>query len=350
FQVGFLVETGAELEHHRHVFAVSDGVDQRIDDLAVGRQPVAGDLDGGDIGIDGGLPQHIDQGIEGMVGEVEHDIPLEHHIGDTRRMLQQRVHERFFPVALPVENVREIHEMPKIMDTAAGDEVAALAGQVEPFEQVFQQPLIHLFVINETDGFAFAPVLQSFFNLLDQRRRDVVVDIDLRIAGNLEDPAFIGIVTEISKYIPEVEPDDVLQQDNMVLIHRGGRQDHKTAQHARRDLHDGIFPLHGVVAPREDNAEIQRFIPQIREGRDAFDHEGDRIGADLLFEIILYELLLMCIQFRFIDQVDLFVLHFFADAAPDGVELVPLFEDDGLYIVEDAFGGGLEMHVELGFA
>src|SRR6185312_2262071 len=59
FQVGFLVETGAELEHHRHVFAVSDGVDQRIDDLAVGRQPVAGDLDGGDIGIDGGLPQHI---------------------------------------------------------------------------------------------------------------------------------------------------------------------------------------------------------------------------------------------------------------------------------------------------
>ena len=52
------------------MFTIPYGIDQGIDDLGIGCQPVTGDLDSGDIGVYGGLPQHVDHRVEGVIGEV----------------------------------------------------------------------------------------------------------------------------------------------------------------------------------------------------------------------------------------------------------------------------------------
>ncbi len=50
FEIGFFVKAGAQLEHHRHVLAVAYGIYEGVDDLAIGGEAIAGDLDGGDVG------------------------------------------------------------------------------------------------------------------------------------------------------------------------------------------------------------------------------------------------------------------------------------------------------------
>src|ERR1700761_5544305 len=95
------------------------------------------------------------------------------------------------------EYVREIHEVPEIMDTTAGDQVTAFAGQAEALDKVVEQAFVHFLVVDEANGFAFAAVLESLFYLLDEGRGNVVVEVDLGIAGYLEDPGVVGVVAEI---------------------------------------------------------------------------------------------------------------------------------------------------------
>ncbi len=52
--VGLFVEAGLELDEDGHLLAPLGRLDQRIDDGAVPRRPVQGDLDGQDVGIDRG--------------------------------------------------------------------------------------------------------------------------------------------------------------------------------------------------------------------------------------------------------------------------------------------------------
>ena len=81
--------------------------------------------------------------------------------------------------------------------------------------------------------------------------------------------------------------------------------------------------------------------------RDAFDHQGDDIGAYLLFKIILDELLLGMVQLFFGDQKNLFLFQLFTDVAPDRVELLVLFEHHGLYVVQYFVRGCFQVHIDL---
>src|ERR1700722_10200632 len=188
----------------------------------------------------------------------------------------------FFAMALFGEDIREVHEVAEVMDAAAGQQVAAFAGEVEPFDEVVKEALVHFLVVYEADGFAFSAILESFFDLLDEGRGHVVVEVDLGVAGDLEDPGVVGVITKIGKDVPEVEADDVLQQDDMVFIEGRAGEDHEPAEYAAWYFYEGIFSFHAAIAPGEHYAKVDGFVAEVGKGRNTLDHEGDGIGTDLL--------------------------------------------------------------------
>src|SRR6185312_2955189 len=129
------------------------------------------------------------------------------------------------------EYVWKINKVPEIMDTSARDQVTAFSRQVETLDEIVHEPLIHFPVVYEPGRTTLATILQPFLDLLHQRRADIVVDVDLSVARHFENPGFIRIVSEIGEYVPEIVPDDVLQQDDVVFIHRRRRQQDEPAQH-----------------------------------------------------------------------------------------------------------------------
>ena len=71
--------------------------------------------------------------------------------------------------------------------------------------------MIHFLIVYKTYRLAVAAIFQSFFDLLDQRGRDVVVDVYFGVAGDLEYPGVVRVVSEIGEDVPEIVADDVLQ-------------------------------------------------------------------------------------------------------------------------------------------
>jgi len=88
-------------------------------------------------------------------------------------------------------------------------------------------------------------------------------------------------------------------------------------------------------------------IKQKGKLRNAFHHQRDRIGPDILFKIVLYKLLLGFVELLFGDDKDVLLFHFFANPAPNGIELFALLEYDGLDLVEYLVGRLLHVHVHL---
>src|ERR1700677_334222 len=243
--------------------------------------------------------------------------------------------ERLPPLPLFREYIGEIYKMPEIMDPPAGDQIPALLRQIQSFDQVIHQALVHLPVIDQPFRLAFPPVLQPLLDLLHQRRTDIIVDIDLRIPRHLEDPGLVGIITKIGKDIPQVVSDDIFQQDDMMLVHRRRGQQDEPAQHPAGHFDQRIFTLHAAIPARQDHRQINGLIPKIGEGGNALDHQWNGIGPDLLLEIVLNELLLVRVELLFAYQEDLFPLHLFADDLPNSVEVIPLLQYDPLDIIQD---------------
>src|SRR5687768_15085129 len=131
-----------------------------------------------------------------MIGKIEHDVLVQHYIGNTRSILEQTVLKRFFTLAFALEHVREIHKMAEIMDTAARYQ-AFITREVELAHEVIEQPFVHLLVENKTYGLAFTAVFYAFFDLLNDGGGNVVIDIDFGILGHFEHPASITVIAEI---------------------------------------------------------------------------------------------------------------------------------------------------------
>ena len=72
--VGGLVETRLQLDHHRDLLAVLRRVDQVIDNLGVGRGAVQRHLDRAHLGVAAGFAQQaLDRGRKGFVGVMQQD-------------------------------------------------------------------------------------------------------------------------------------------------------------------------------------------------------------------------------------------------------------------------------------
>src|SRR4051812_19249978 len=88
------------------------------------------------------------------------------------------------------EHIREVHKVPEVVDATAGYNVVP-ARKVQALYKIFKQAAVHLFVIYKTCRLAFAPVLQALFYLLYKIGREVSININFCILGNLEDMRII---------------------------------------------------------------------------------------------------------------------------------------------------------------
>jgi hypothetical protein len=280
---------------------------------------------------------------------MKHDILFQHDVGDAWHLNQRWVQEGFFANALFWENIREIHEVPEIVNPPARDQIA-LASNIHSLDDVFEKAFVHFLVIDKSHGFALAAVLQPFLQLLYQCRGDIVIDVYFGVAGDLEDPGLIGIIAEIGENVFEAVTDDIFQQDDMMLIRRWRGEDDEAAEGAAGDFDQGVLSLHAAVLTGKHHAQIDRFIAKEWELGDAFDHQRDDIGINFFFEIILYELLLGLVQTFFGDQEYLFLFQFATNAFPDGVEFFLLFENGILDLAKDLTGGQFHVHIDLGFS
>ena len=100
----------------------------------------------------------------------------------------------------------------------------------QSLDQEFQQIHIHFLIINKTNKFSFAPVLQPLFNFFHQGGGQIIVNIDFGIFGNFKNPGAITFITEITEDIFQVIPDHIFQQNDMMFVGGRGRQDNKAAQ------------------------------------------------------------------------------------------------------------------------
>ena len=85
----------------------------------------------------------------------------------------------------------------------------------------------NLTVVNETDGIAFLAVFNAFHDFAKVTLGDVVVDIELRVARQLDQVRVDGFELEQRENLFQVVADDVLEQDD-VLMSVDLRQDQKT--------------------------------------------------------------------------------------------------------------------------
>src|SRR6476620_2952369 len=115
-----------------------------------------------------------------MIREIQHDIFLEYHIGHAICLQQQRVTQWLFSLALFSEYIREFHEVPEVMNTSTRQD-NVFPTKIQPADQVCEQSLVHFLIIYKSNRFAFAPVLYSLFNFLNQRSGDVIIQVNLRI-------------------------------------------------------------------------------------------------------------------------------------------------------------------------
>lgn len=102
--ISFFIEAGAELENDGNLLAIAHGIYECIDDLGVAGDTVEGYADALHKGIDSGLAEEIDNGIEGVIGEMEHYIAPLYDLHNAARLLQQGVNEGGRATRVPGED------------------------------------------------------------------------------------------------------------------------------------------------------------------------------------------------------------------------------------------------------
>src|SRR5690606_23743563 len=91
---------------------------------------------------------------------------------------------------------------------------------------------------DETDGVADLPMFHTGGNLFDKALAQVVVNIQLGIAGYFDHVGRYGFKLEHGEDIVQAKPDKVIQHDDVIFLPLFGK-DHKTV-YALWDFNQGI--------------------------------------------------------------------------------------------------------------
>src|SRR5215218_9096596 len=153
--------------------------------------------------------------------------------------------KRFSSFAFSIKNLLgEVHELPKVMDTATGDDIIAF-GKIEPADKKLQQTRVRFLIVNKTDRLTLATVLQTLFNFLYEGSGNIIVNIDLCVACYVKNSGMVMIISEITKDIGQVETDHVFEEYDMMFA-IGRRKKDKPALKTRWHLDDGIHAFQGA--------------------------------------------------------------------------------------------------------
>ena len=111
----------------------------------------------------------------------------------------------------------ERYEVFKIMITVTGDQAFAL--QTRSFVyQVFQHIHRHFRIIQQTHGFAFAPLLKAFSQCINKFTAYFLIQVQFSITGKLNGKASMESCSKMKKISSRLYPDNVIQKDNKLQI------------------------------------------------------------------------------------------------------------------------------------
>ena len=303
-----LVEARLQLDEHRDLLAVFGGVDQRVDDLRVLGRAVERDGNPLDPGVDGRLAQEVDEVLERVVGEIEEDVALAHHLqdaleGDDVAVLQLCRIDRQQVGA----HLREAHQVfHQVVAVArckrSGSRQLQLAGQ--HVEQVDG----HLAVVYQPDRQPVAAALDPLGNPLEEALRDVIVNRELGVAHDFEGMDRDVVVGEHEEDVVNHQPDDVVEEDNLAPPLARGK--HHEARAGRADR----YPNHGVarrLAVVRGHADPQVGVAVGQEGNPdrLAEHERHEPRRDDRGEVVAAELPLFGREVSLVDDEDALLLH-----------------------------------------
>src|ERR1044072_7611019 len=80
----------------------------------------------------------------------------------------------------------EVHEVFKVVNASAGNQIV-LTGKSQSLYKVIQQACVDRPVKDKTGCAATLAGFQAFLNLSNDVRADIIIDIQLRIPGHLDD-------------------------------------------------------------------------------------------------------------------------------------------------------------------
>jgi len=233
--VALFIEPGLQFNNSGHLLAVTRRVQQGIDNLGMVRQAVYGCLDFLHFGINGGLAQQADDMVKRLVGIGKQHILIRHNVQHglpfavQHGMVMGRHGFKYQVLALS----RKAHQVAHVVIASAADGRIRKAQAQRLLEQI-QQFRGHLVVIDEPGRPAAFALQQHLLHLADIPFGEVVVHVELGIAGNLEFIGADGLIVEDVEDFVQGEADDV------VHIHDASvGQFHKTGER-RRQFEQGV--------------------------------------------------------------------------------------------------------------
>ena len=177
---------------------------------------------------------------------MQHHIAFGNDIHDATWLRQQGMHEGPRTWNNIVEHLpRKIHKVFIIMNSATGHHMIFLV-QSQPSHQKIQQIGINLLVVHKTRGLSLLPVLQTLLQVINQIGVEITVQIQFRIAGNLDQMSHEFIKPEGCKQIGQIVAHNVLQQ-YQILGTLGRWQNHHSWQVTHWDFNQCISMHHRAL-------------------------------------------------------------------------------------------------------
>ena len=222
--VALFVEARQQLNHHRDGLAVVGSRDKRLHDLGVLRQAVERYLYRLDLGRHGGLPEQLQIGVEGMVGHVDEAVRggddlekpgnaavLPRHRGPPGAEHVERPALRVLEVAAAA--VGEGHEVAVVVIAAAWHH-GVVGREPELAHDPPEQVRGHLAVVHDPQGLAGAARRKALLDLLHLALVEVVVDLHLGVARELEGICLPAVESEADEELVHHQAENVVERDH----------------------------------------------------------------------------------------------------------------------------------------
>ena len=325
------IKARLQLNDHGHLLAVLGCVDQGVHHRRILGHPVQVDADATHLGVDGRLAQQIHHMPKGLVRVIEQHIALFDLADDAGFALEVRMRNRRlrWKTKLLRTKVREAHEVALVVVTSPWNHLAGLHAGLD--HQKVQEAFWDGFVIHKAHVLALLAAGDALGHLLHERLGDVVVDVQLRVAGDLEGVGLGLHGVKQGKQTLETEANHIIHKHDMVLAFRRG-QLHKTRQRIG-NLHKSVAHLARIVF--EANGKVDHAVLQLRKLGPAREHDGHQTRAHLAAEVFGHKVLLLGAQFGVVQEVDALGGHVCFQGFVSLFELVLLTQDDVMDLVQD---------------
>ena len=191
-----LVEPRGEFHHRGDLLPVACRVHQGVHHPGVVGDAIHRDRDPAYLGVDRRLPEQIDQIGEALVGRLDQDVAAPHGPHDGPLAIDGgEVQGRPALVAKAALEPRKTDEVLEVVMPSARNEHAPVLN-VEAPAQRLQEIARHGLVEDEADERGGEPPLHALFHLPQIAVLRAAVDVETRVAGDLDDVALSGFDLE----------------------------------------------------------------------------------------------------------------------------------------------------------